>query len=272
VEIEDRHVTSTPEGVSLSVVLAGAGSRAGAYLIDFAVQVFVIIVSLISLGFFAGTSTSAYVVAGVFAFVVFAMTFGYFVLFETFDSGRSLGKRALGLRVTRLDGSGVTFRASLVRNIMRVLYAIPLFYLVDGILILATERNQRLGDLLAGTIVVRTRFGDTQRQIARGWSDPGVWSGLQPQGPPWGYGAPNAPQMQWLPPELAAWDVTAVTQSDLTVVRAYLGRRFQYDPVVRRSLAEDLASRILPRVAGVSLPIDPERFLEWTVTLKSMRG
>jgi uncharacterized RDD family membrane protein YckC len=272
-EIEDRYVTSTPEGVSLSVVLAGLGSRMGAYAIDFLVQITIIIVAAIAVFVVARTTTSAYVALGIYGLITFVTMFGYFVLFETFDSGRSLGKRALGLRVRRLDGSGVTFRASLVRNLMRILYAFPIFYLVDAALILWTQRNQRLGDLLAGTIVVRERFGDRQL-VSNSWQDPNVWGAGPPQYGAPGYGAPGygAPAPFWLPPEIAAWDVTAVTASDMTVIGTFLSRRHQYDPQARQSLAQELASRIAPKVGGVLGPLHPEAFLEAVAALKSARS
>ena len=75
-----------------------------------------------------------------------------------------------------------------------------------------------------------------------------------------------------LPPELASWDVTAVTQADLVAVHAYLARRTQYDLVGAPRLAEDLASRLYPRVAGLTVPMDPERFLEAVALVKSARG
>jgi uncharacterized RDD family membrane protein YckC len=266
-ELEDRHVTSTPEGVSLSVVLAGAGSRVAAYTIDFLLQLFVIFASAIILGLLVRSSTSGYVVLGVLALIGFTTTFGYFVLFETFDSGRSLGKRAIGIRVTRSDGSGVTFRASLVRNLMRVLYAFPVFYVVDGILILATSRNQRLGDLLAGTIVVRERFGDVVSQRAFNLEDRRIWGGAQVVGPPWGQLPPQVP-----PPELASWDVTAVSAADMAVVSAFLMRRWQYDPGARQALGLELEGRIRPKVGGAPGWMHPEAFLEAVALLKSARG
>jgi uncharacterized RDD family membrane protein YckC len=271
-EIEDRHVTSTPEGVSLSVVLAGAGSRASAYIIDFAVQIFTILVAAFALFSFVHTTTAEYVATGAFAFVSFGMLFGYFILFETFGGGRSLGKLALGLRVARLDGSGVRFRESLVRNLMRILYAIPLFYLVDGALIVWSSRNQRLGDLLAGTIVVRERFGDVQEAPGTLSEDRGYWSGAQVPNPAWAATSPPLPGTQSIPWWLEGWDVTAVTAADVTLIRTFLERRNQYEPGARIRLAQDLASRIGAKVAGVAAPIHPEAFLEGVVILKTARG
>ena len=275
VEIEDRYVTSTPEGVSLSFVLAGLGSRASAYLIDVVVQFLVDLIALIVLSATALTTTSAYVAVGIYALIAFVVMFGYFVIFETLDSGRSLGKRALGIRVTRLDGSGVNFLASLVRNLVRVLYLIPIFYLVDAWLILGTERNQRMGDLLAGTLVVRDRIGAVTSMSGDNWEDRRLWS--QARVPPSPWGSPiqpiwGAPPPGWLPPELALWDVTAITAEDLAVVRAYLSRRFQYDPTARSQLADDLARRLWPKVAGLTGPMQAEHFLEALAMVKSSRG
>jgi len=285
-ELEDRYVTSTPEGVSLSFVLAGVGSRGAAYLIDFSVQTLFDIAVYVVLRATVTTTTSSFVAGGIYALIYFVVTFGYFVLFETFDGGRSLGKRAIGIRVTRLDGSGVNFKASLVRNLLRVLYVFPLFYIVDGALIIGSRRNQRLGDFLAGTLVVRDRQGGVPAVAAGAWQDPRAWSEYQapvfgpggpagpyPHAPGWGPGAyPPAPHPGSLPPELVGWDVTAVTAEDLVAVHAYLSRRFQFDPAARIRLAQDLAARLVPRVAGPIGPMDPERFLEAVVIVKSARG
>jgi uncharacterized RDD family membrane protein YckC len=323
-EIEDRYVTATPEGVSFSFVLAGLGSRASAYLIDIVIQWAFILVLFFVLERLAVSTTSAYVALGIFALIYFIVTFGYFVAFEMLDSGKSLGKRALGIRVTRVDGSGVKFGASLVRNLMRVLYAFPLFYLLDGGLILGTEKNQRLGDLLAGTIVVRYRLGEITAAPPVHWSDsaswtppqagpwqvatpppwvfsgapPAAWPGAAPPpaGPPpagawqqppagawqqppagaWQQPAAGAwPQPGWLPalpPELESWDVTAVTQADVALVSAFLSRRFQYEAAARQNLALSLAGQLWPKVAGPTIQMDPERFLEAVAMVKSARG
>jgi len=299
VDLEDRYVTSTPEGISVSLVLAGAGTRATAYLIDIGVQLAVIVVVSTVLVREIWSTTSDLVVTGIFALVYFLVTFGYFVLFETLDSGRSLGKRALGLRVVRLDGTGVGFLASLVRNLVRVLYEIPVFYLVDGGLILGTSRNQRLGDLLAGTIVVRDRsdrfsqFASTPLGDLAQWSagSGAAWSGAAGSaatgsaatgsgaawaggsGGPGGWGQVQPPDPRsWLPPELTWWDATGVDQTEMAVVHAFLARRCQYDPTARRALAEQLAGRLHPKVAGPASNIDAEQFLEALAWIKSARG
>jgi uncharacterized RDD family membrane protein YckC len=300
VEIEDRYVTSTPEGVSLSFVLAGLGSRASAYLIDIVVQTLVDLTAFIALRVTALSATSAFVATGIYALVSFVVMFGYFVIFETLDAGRSPGKHALGIRVTRLDGSGINFRASLVRNLFRVLYLIPIFYVVDAWLILATKRNQRLGDLIAGTLVVRDRIGAVASMSGASWEDPQLWSQAHVEVSPWAASAPavaqpwaaqpwngqpwpsqvappgpfpfGAPYPGQLPPELSSLDVTAVTAADLVVVHTFLSRRFQYEPQARRSLALDLARRLWPKVAGVSVPMEAEQFLEAVVVVKSSRA
>ena len=80
---------------------------------------------------------------------------GYQVVFEVLGGGRTLGKRAAGLRVVTDGGAPVGLRASLIRNVMRLIEGLPLFYLPAMISVLATRNNQRLGDLAAGTLVVR---------------------------------------------------------------------------------------------------------------------
>src|SRR2546430_9143585 len=77
----------------------------------------------------------------------------YYTVFEGFF-GATLGKRLTGLRVTDLEGRRISWQGSIVRNIARLLDVLPFAYLLGGILTLVTRRHQRLGDLLAGTVVV----------------------------------------------------------------------------------------------------------------------
>jgi uncharacterized RDD family membrane protein YckC len=273
VDLEDRYVSATPEGVSLSVVLAGLGSRFTAYLIDFLIQIVVFVVFLIALHFAASGSdeTTELVAAGAAALFAFMDFIGYFVLCEMLSSGRSPGKRANGLRVVRRDGGPVGFWSSALRNVMRLIDMIPFpFYLVGSVLILSTNRNQRLGDLAGGTVVIRERTAVDKVLSTRGWDDPVQWSvaagGYAGWTPvyPWGAGV--------LPPELAHWDVSAIRQADMVVVEMFLSRRFGYRPEYRDRLATELAKNIWPLVAGAPLTMPPEQFLEAVVYVKSARG
>src|SRR5665213_54080 len=109
--LEDRYVTATPEGVSLNSVLAGLGSRFAAYLLDFTIQVvlFLGFVLLMVNVVAPGGETGRLLATGAVSLFFFLDFFGYFVLTEMLTSGRSIGKRAAGLRVVRTDGSAVGF-------------------------------------------------------------------------------------------------------------------------------------------------------------------
>ena len=98
--------------------------------------------------------------AAIFSSAVFGVIFFYHVLFEVLGSGRTLGKRWTGLRVVRSGGRPVTLTRSALRNVLRVIDILPGFYAIGMTVIFITRLNQRIGDLAAGTHVVRDRHGD----------------------------------------------------------------------------------------------------------------
>lgn len=258
-ELQDELVIATPEGVDLTVVLAGLGSRGVAVAIDLLLVTVVELVAFIGLSI-ANTS-SGWAVA-VFLIVVFGLSFGYFVVFEAFAGGRTLGKRAMGIRVLNADGSPLTFWRSLVRNLVRLVDQLPTAYLVGIVSVLVTKRNQRLGDLAAGTIVVRDRRAGpagATRVEARAGASPAVW-------------AAQAAQQVALPPEVQSWDLTRVTVDEVAAVRTFLERRWNLPLAYRNQLAMEFANRLRPKVVGPPENEGPERFLEWIVYVRSARG
>jgi len=275
VEIDDRFVAATPEGVSLEFVLAGLGSRFLAIFLDLIFQVVVIVVivwALIkSIGF--STPTREYVTTGAISLVSVLLILGYFVLFESLNGGRTPGKAMTGLRVVRVTGGPVGLRASLLRNVVRLVDWLPSLYAVGAVLILLTRNHQRLGDMLAGTLVVRERTAVSRLAEGTPWNQQAQWATPSWSGAP----APGAPgpgwaSPPWLPPELAHWDVTQVSVEELSVVQRFLVGRGGYTVEARGRLATDLASRLWPRVAGPTGPMDPEAFLEAVVLVKSVLG
>jgi uncharacterized RDD family membrane protein YckC len=270
--LEDRYVTPTPEGVSLDAVLAGLGSRFAAFLLDSVLQgvFFVLVVIVVVVSLRGGGETSALLAAGILSVVALVDFIGYFIICEMLWSGRSVGKRAAGIRVVRVGGAPVGFWSSLLRNIIRLIDFLPgNLYLVGSVLILATPKNQRLGDILGNTVVIRDRqaamagqrglpFGDPTQ-----WTAPGAFSGTWPPA----YGGANA-----LPPELDYWDVSAVNEQELTLVRTFLANRAGYTPEARGRLALQLADRLWPMVAGPVVAPHPEQFLESVLWVKSVRG
>lgn len=145
---------ATPEGVTFSLPLAGPVTRSVAYIIDYAamsvvwstLRLFILPLTAVSMDFGIGLMTLLQ-----FAFVETAR-----MLMELLWRGQTLGKKMLGLRV--MDERGLKLRPSqvIIRNLLRAADALPLFYAVGGTVSLFSARAQRLGDLAAGTVVVRS--------------------------------------------------------------------------------------------------------------------
>jgi hypothetical protein len=174
----------------------------------------------------------------------------YHVAFEVLAAGRTPGKRANGLRVVMEGGEPVGVRASAVRNLIRLLEGPPLFYVPAIVSILATRRNQRLGDLAAGTLVVREPRAPGRRRRDTTAAELQAITGVR----------------------LAEWDVSAITQAELATVRTFLARRASFTPDARRGLARDLAARLGPKVVGPTPGIAAEALLEGIAAAKSARS
>jgi uncharacterized RDD family membrane protein YckC len=179
--LDGAYTVLTPEYVEFNFVLAGLMSRFLALLIDTALSLAItallfVVVLLVQLGLVAagaavGGADAAQQLMGVgFAaqFVVwFLVDWGYMVLLEVAWSGQTVGKRILGLRVIQDSGVRVGVYQSLLRNLVRPVDKLPVLYLVGGVAALFSGSQQRLGDLLAGTIVVRERRLKIPAQLER---------------------------------------------------------------------------------------------------------
>lgn len=179
--LDGAYTVLTPEYVEFNFVLAGLMSRFLALLIDTALSLAItallfVLVLLVQLGLVAagaavGGEDAAEQLMGVgFAaqFVVwFLVDWGYMVLLEVAWSGQTVGKRILGLRVIQDSGVRVGVYQSLLRNLVRPVDKLPVLYLVGGVAALFSGSQQRLGDLLAGTIVVRERRLKIPAQLER---------------------------------------------------------------------------------------------------------
>jgi len=244
VGFEDRLTIATPEGVDVDLVLAGLGSRAIARLLDFAIQVGAIIALVVATALAGGNGY----VAAVVAVLVFLVLFGYDVAFEMLAGGRTIGKRANGLRVVGSRGQPVDLLASIIRNLMRIVDLMPL-YPVGIVAVIATSRNQRLGDLAAGTLVVREVPGSRDVTEATLWM-----------------GRPTVPAEA-----VAGWDVSAVGTEEVVAIRHFLARRLTLPPAIRAQLGWELAVTIGARVAGAPDGVHPEYLLEGVVVAKELR-
>jgi uncharacterized RDD family membrane protein YckC len=149
----------TPELVALEFPLAGIGSRFIAILIDYLLQfaayivlMLVMLLFLPSMQKFASASAKWFV--AMLILIPFLLQWGYFTLFEGLWHGQTPGKRVAKIRVIQQSGRAITIFESLSRNFVRAVDFLPTFYVVGSISIFVTSRNQRLGDLVAGTLVV----------------------------------------------------------------------------------------------------------------------
>ncbi len=239
----------TPEGVTLEVTLAGVGSRLAAGLLDQLLRSAVLL-ALVILVAFAGDrrDTSSGVLVAALLVALFLVQFAYDVLFETLGSGRTPGKRWTGLRVVKVGGAPVGFVASALRNVLRIVDILPGFYLVGIIAVLFSRNNQRLGDLAAGTIVVRERR----------------------QAPP--LSRPPAAVSAAVGTEMPLWDVSAISAEEMATVRLFLDRRTSLAPDARDRLALEMAARLGPKVVGPPRQWQAEDFLEYLVAAKAARG
>jgi uncharacterized RDD family membrane protein YckC len=171
-----RQVVRSPEQVALHFPVAGPTSRILAYGIDVLVIVTIEIAAFVALlasapvaGALAerlraalGSPTEPvqevsafFALAAFFLLFQLAVEMTYFVLIETTTGGRSVGKRVVGLRVVRDGGLPIGLRESLVRNLLRSADALPANYVVGLVAMLLSREGKRLGDLAAGTIVIR---------------------------------------------------------------------------------------------------------------------
>lgn len=146
---------ATPERVSFSYQLAGLGSRIVAQLLD------VLILTVVMIVVALGTAVVSTGPSGGLIFVIasFLLLNGYFIFFEGLWSGQTPGKRITRLRAVGDAGQPITFEQALMRNLVRNLDFLPAFYGVGLIALFANGRGKRLGDMAAGTVVVRERAG-----------------------------------------------------------------------------------------------------------------
>lgn len=152
-----RLEVETADHVVLRYDLAGAGTRGSAALID-AFLSFLMVFGLTIGAVLVGSRlppSLATQLAGVAAFAILASWVSYFVLLEWLWNGQTIGKRRAGLRVIGPDGEPARFTAVLIRNLLRLVDFLPAWYALGVVMIFLTPRSQRLGDLAAGTYVVR---------------------------------------------------------------------------------------------------------------------
>jgi uncharacterized RDD family membrane protein YckC len=148
-------VVATPERVSFGYQVAGLGTRAIAQLLDLLIVIGILIAYNIG-AFAAGALLSATTLADVLAILgSFVVIFGYFWASEAIWSGQTIGKRAFRLRAVGDRGEPITFAQAGIRNVVRIVDFLPYAYGVGLVVMFVNGRGKRLGDLAAGTLVVK---------------------------------------------------------------------------------------------------------------------
>lgn len=228
----------TPEAVELRFGTASLGSRLLAAGIDLAIQGAALFVVLFALGVLGSGGLSVTAVVVVAVLVVTAVVIGYPIAFESLWRGRTPGKAALGLRVVASDGSPLRFRHAVVRGLFTLVDIIATSGVGAVVAILVTPHDQRLGDLAAGTLVIRERSGAGAPQVMRFVVPPG-WEDYA-----------------------ATIDVAAMGSADYAAVRSALARAPSLPPPVWERIGGELASTMAARLGHVPPPgVPAEAFL-----------
>ncbi|MDP2292423.1 MAG: RDD family protein [Actinomycetota bacterium] len=209
----------TPEAVVLDVETAGVASRVFSGIIDFAIQIAMLWIGALVLTI-VGAADPSSLNTGT-ALLVALVLMGYPVISETLMRGRTVGKRAMGLRAVTVEGAPIRFRHAMLRMMGGLVDRyLPPLGVTGTLFVMGTSRHQRVGDLIAGTIVIR----DPDRTLL----PPAVWFPVPPG----------------LEAFAATINPTAMTDEHYTVVRSFLMRNRELSPDARYSLATDLAGRM----------------------------
>ncbi len=256
---QDRVIIETPEHVQFSYELAGLGSRFLALVLDTLIQgagllVVLILVSAINrllnwtfpdLGEVAGLPITMLII--VFSMTLLVIT--YFIVFELIWSGQTPGKRIGGMRVIRAGGGAIGFTASALRNILRLIDSLPIFYLFGGLFAFFTRTSQRIGDLAAGTIVVKERL----------WEYPGEEDAAE-----LGEEADDLAEAGDPAVRRARGYVSSLSAEQIETVRRFIERRSELSSEMRGQLATRIAASLREQFPGLSLAEgeDPERLVE----------
>ncbi|HEY3397289.1 MAG TPA: RDD family protein [Armatimonadota bacterium] len=218
--IQDNLEIETPEHIVLRYELAGLGSRFVAVMLDGLTQ-FLVLATIFGLvwrlGTFLQSRTTVFTAIVVVSFSAL-FSLAYFIAFELAWKGQSPGKRWIGLRVIRSNGTPLSLTESAVRNIVRIVDWLPLLYVVGGLFVFFSRYCQRVGDFAAGTLVVRERLAGPPRRRTAAIADQAV--------------------------------VLRLSREELDLVERFRERRTQLDPAARARLAAQIAQRLREQYPG----------------------
>ena len=232
----DRYTLETPENIEVDFELAGIGSRFCAMFIDTLFIAAILVVSLLlllvlgvaSVPFMAGSGPKTHgwadwVAAAVWGIAAVLAFDGYFIFFELMMRGQTPGKKAMKLRVIRDDGTPVTVNEILVRNILRLVDFLPAGYAVGAVVMFWSPLCKRLGDIAAGTLVVKEGQLDYRA---------------------------TADKKHAMKPAAVAVPNSELTPEERRLLTGFLHRRTELLPEAREALAERLARPLCEKYGG----------------------
>jgi uncharacterized RDD family membrane protein YckC len=232
IQTEETLIIETPERVPLHFALASIGNRFLACAFDHILQLvplFFIVREIINELATAGSDSASKWFIAFLILIAFAIVLGYFIIFEWWWNGQTPGKRWLKLRVIREDGRPITFWEAAIRNLLRLVDILPFpFYSIGLICVFANARDQRVGDLVAGTVVVREREAEapTFNQV---FNAPVLDSALR---------------RSFRPVPFTA-EIGSLTEREIEVVETFLRRRWDLPDQTRMWMAWRVALPIL---------------------------
>jgi uncharacterized RDD family membrane protein YckC len=225
----------TGEGVAFELPRAGIGSRTVAAIVDLSAQFLALLLLVFIDSLFAGGSDSAALDAVLVVELVLVIA-GYPIVCEWLTRGRTLGKLWLGLRVVRDDGGPITFRHALVRGLFGLVLEKPgiSFGSIALITMAGSQRDKRLGDMVAGSFVLNERAGTSRRPVLQEW---------------------------WVPPELRPWaaslDLSRLDDRLALSLRQFVSRAPMMTPGAQHALGEQLRQAVFAVVAPPPPPHAP---------------
>ena len=240
----DKLIIDTPEQIPLEFSLAGVGSRALAMMLDGLIVVLIFLALLIIGAFLVGglglfSSSASNWAAAIFGLLFFLLNWGYFAISEILMKGQTFGKRQLNLRVIKDSGAPIGAYEAVGRNLLRAVDWLPVFYGVGIVAALLNKQNKRLGDMVAGTVVVH------ERPLAEMQPILSVPARLAAEAP------------------VSPYNSSRLTVDELQLIEAFLQRRYELPPQLRIQTAIQIAARVSRtlEIPPQGRP-DPETLLE----------
>jgi uncharacterized RDD family membrane protein YckC len=243
VTVSQKLTIDTPEQISIEYEIAGPGSRFMALFVDLMIQALVAIALLIIFAIAGGSVGAVYSKSGTWSIALsllalFLVQWGYFAVFEIVWKGQTPGKRQAGVRVINETGREASQYEAIARNLLRAIDSLPGMYAVGAIVMFISPQNKRIGDYVAGTVVVHDRKPESEAIFFNTANDRPI----------------------------EAINYSAVTPTDLEVIETFLQRRLDLDYDVRQQAARKLANHFRQKCnVPPETKIDNENLLEMLV-------